>query len=126
MPRRQRLGKKTCQAMKVAGGPRNGVSVGEIRVTLGHYADGGAFRRADLWKNLEDAHDLRPKPWTGRIIFLTTAEFNGGLSDHLCGAASEWGSPGSQQRRGLAELGVLSAPSRGEAWRSEELGFYWA
>ena len=92
--------------MKVAGGPRNGVSVGEIRVTLGHYADGGAFRRADLWKNLEDAHDLRPKPWTGRNIFLTTAEFNGGLSDHLCGAASEWGSLGSQQRRGLAERGV--------------------
>ena len=61
--------------MKVAGGPQNGLAVGEIRVTLGHYADGRAFSRADLWKELKDAHSLRAKPWTGCTTFITTGEF---------------------------------------------------
>ena len=61
--------------MKVAGGPQNGLAVGEIRVTLGHYADGQTFSRADLWKELKDAHSLRAKPWTGCTTFITTGEF---------------------------------------------------
>ena len=61
--------------MKVAGGPQNGLAVGEVRVTLGHYADGRAFSKADLWKELKDAHSLRAKPWTGCTTFITIAEF---------------------------------------------------
>ena len=62
--------------MQVAGGPRNGFSVGEVRMTVGQYVGGGAFRRADLWKDLEDAHSLRPEPWTGYTTFMTIKEFN--------------------------------------------------
>ena len=63
-------------SIKVAGGPRNGLSLGEVRMTMGQYVGGGAFRRADLWKDLEDAHSLRPEPWTGYTTFMTKEEFS--------------------------------------------------
>ena len=50
---------------------------------MGRYIDGKDFRRADLWKNLEDAHDLRPTAWTGYTVFMTTAEFNNGLGARI-------------------------------------------
>ena len=62
--------------MKVAGGPRNGLSVGEVRMTMGQYVSGGTFKRADLWKDLEDAHSLRPESWTGYTRFMTKKEFS--------------------------------------------------
>ena len=62
--------------MKVAGGPRNGLAVGEVRVTVGQYVGGSEFRRVDLWKNLEDAHSLRPEPWTGHTTFMTAKEYS--------------------------------------------------
>ena len=62
--------------MKVAGGPRNGLAVGEIRVTVGQYVGGSVFRRVDLCQNLEDAHSLRPEPWTGHTTFVTAEEYN--------------------------------------------------
>ena len=62
--------------MKVAGGPRNGLSVGEVRMTMGQYVGGGTFKRADLWKDLEDAHSLRPESWTGYTRFMTKKEFS--------------------------------------------------
>ena len=52
-------------------------------MTIGRYIDGRDFRRADLWKNLEDAHDLRPMAWTGYTAFMTTAEYSNGLGAHL-------------------------------------------
>ena len=62
--------------MKVAGGPRNGLAVGEVRVTVGQYVGGSAFRRADLLKTHENAHSLRPEPWTGYTTCMTAEEYN--------------------------------------------------
>ena len=93
--------------MRVAGGPRNGLAVGEVRVTMGRYTDGKDFRRADLWKKLEDAHDLRPMSWTGRTVFMTTAEFNSGLGARLSavarpGAETSWASTGPGEARSVS------------------------
>ena len=62
--------------MNVAGGPRNGLSVGEVRMTMGQYVGGGTFKRADIWKDFEDAHSLRPESWTGYTRFMTKKEFS--------------------------------------------------
>ena len=51
--------------MKVAKGPKNGLSVGEIRVKTGTFTDGQRLRRVDLWTELKDASRHAEAPVDG-------------------------------------------------------------
>ena len=60
--------------MKVAGGPANGVLVGDLRVTSGIFEDGVFFQKVEEWKELEDQHAAMPQAWVGRTEFVNHSE----------------------------------------------------
>ena len=56
--------------MKVAGGPKNAATVGNIRVTVGYFKDGQSFCKVDKWKISKEPHERITKPWTGMTMFI--------------------------------------------------------
>ena len=56
--------------MKVAGGPKNGAAIGDVRVTKGVYSNGMDFCHIDRWKTAKDPHRAMLLPWRGTTSFI--------------------------------------------------------